>query len=273
MASQAIRDLLWVLKSPSLITGSQVVEPVAIEGDDIDESLLDAFLAERRGHRVGRYFESLVLFWLEHIRQVEIVASAVQIRDEKRTLGEIDFLFRDECGRLNHWETAVKFFLHFPRAEGSHYPGPNASDNFERKMTKLFDRQLKLSERHYPDVEVRRAFVKGMIFYHPAARVPEVWPERLAEEHLQGRWIRESELERLGVYAEAEGQILDKPFWLAPPDPHKGLPIPELSKQLKRHFSESSHPLLLSLNSPQHDEFESTFVVPDAWPGRDQRAR
>ena len=258
-----------VLQSPSLVGGAEAIGTVAIDEGSIDSAALEAFIAERPGHRVGRYFETLVHFWLKHVRKVEMVGAGVQIRDGKRTLGEIDFLFRDEEGRLNHCEAAVKFFLHHPSDSGSHFPGPNASDNFELKTDRLFGHQLHISEEHYPEVEVRMAFVRGQIFYKAGIDAPTSLPARMAPDHLRGTWLRESELANLDVYEDAVGRIADKPHWLAPVIGALRLPMPELTSQLSAHFARSDHPVMVDImTSDAGLEIQRLFVTSDLWPNR-----
>lgn len=179
-SSRQLDDLTWAIASPSLLADCPVVPD--FDPDRVDPEHLAAFLAETPGHRVGRYFERLVLYWLQYVRRVEIVAKSLQIREGNRTVGEIDLLFRDEQHRLNHWEIAVKFYLHFQHKNlsGSHFIGPNAADTFERKMERLFGHQLPRSEASFPEVEIRQAFVKGRIFYHPNQELPHELPMRLA---------------------------------------------------------------------------------------------
>lgn len=260
MQRQSIRDLRWVLETPSLIDDPLAVPTIRFEPEAIDPDELDAFLTERASHRVGRYFESLVLFWLERIRKVEIVAHGHQIRDGNRTIGEIDFLFRDEEGRLNHWEAAVKFFLHCPQPTGSHFPGPNAKDNFERKVSKLFDKQLPLSKEHFSDVDIRKAFVRGVMFYHPNVGEPDTLPYRLAGDHQRGRWIRSSELKFLEQPTVRSFVIVPKPTWLAAPQTS-----PATIGELENHFARFDFPMMLSVIDEAKEE-RRMFVVPETWP-------
>jgi hypothetical protein len=226
---------------------------------------------------VGRYFERLILYWLKHIRRVEIVAESQQIRDGSRTIGEIDLIFYDEQRRLTHWELAVKFYLHFPQPCGfdSHFIGPNAADTFERKMERLFGHQLPLSERHFPEVEIRQAFVKGRIFDHPRHEVSQALPEHLSPEHLCGVWIRSSELDLINRTNGVSYRILRKPFWLSDEIAHPVdtdlLSPAELSENLARHFAEDHRPVLISqLEAGEQRLVESDriFVVSDPWPNR-----
>jgi hypothetical protein len=267
LSSQAVADLEWVLTSPSLVDDPAAIGPVEFEASSIDIDHLEAFLVERHEFRVGRYFESLLHYWLLHVRQVELVGAGIQIKDENnRTLGEIDFLFRDEDGRLNHCEAAVKFFLHHPNDEGSHFPGPAARDNFERKSTQLFEKQLMMSEVHFPDVDVRVAFVRGRVFQRVGAAAPESLPNRMAADRLRGAWLRESELDLLETFGDVRANIVSKPHWFAPIIDGNILSKSELATELVHHFEGPAYPMMISLRDQSGAEVERCFVVPNAWP-------
>lgn len=268
-AARATADLLWAVNTPSLVTGPDVAAPRRIGADQIDGHALARFLAGRPTARVGRYFEHLVHFWLRHVREVTMVGVGVQLRDGTRTVGELDFLYRDEFGRLTHCETAVKFFLYHPEHRPSQYPGPNASDSFEAKIAKLFDRQLPASRVHRPDVEVREAMVKGIIFAHIDGDEPNDAPPRLAPNHLRGRWLRHGELDRLPECGARTGVIAEKPHWLAPATDAEPVRLGDLIASLRDHFRVgAAHPVMLSLRDGDGPERERVFVVADGWPDR-----
>ena len=273
------------MNSPSLLAGgpeiagdkSSPVNSWHLDSAQVDADHLSAFLAEIPGYRVGRYFERLILYWLMHIRRVEIVAESLQIHDGKRTIGEIDFLFRDEQQRLTHWEIAVKFYLHFPQDSelGSHFIGPNAADTFERKMERLFEHQLPRSDALFPDVEIRQAFVKGRIFYHPNQRSAKKLPPRLSPDHMHCDWIRSSQLDLLSIGRRVSYRILRKPFWLSEDVAHTSggdlFSPQDMIKRLKTRFAADHRPVLISqLEADGAGLLESNrvFVVPDRWPER-----
>jgi len=296
--SQAVRDLEWVLTSPSLIVPSIPAREMcsSIESTNLNQfqNELAEFLhcesPRRDQYRVGRYFEQLVLFYLKQIRQVEIVASGLQIQAGSRTIGELDFVFRDESGQLQHWETAVKFYLFHPdpTESGSHLIGPDSRDNFEKKMQRLFEHQLPLSDKPFPDIAERHAFVKGRVFYHPESLPPRSLPDLLSPDHLRGVWLYRRDLDWLSRLAESNGscmssssymaRIVQKPLWLSPDvvaDTSSDLtakqlvPVEKTQAQLQQHFCESSSPRLVSLlarQSGEWREFERVFVVADSWP-------
>jgi len=249
-----------------------------LQPEQVDSDHLDAFLKERPTQRVGRYFERLVLYWLRHVRQVEVVAESLQVRDGKRTIGEIDLLFYDEQRHLTHWEIAVKFYLHFPQdtTMGSHYIGPNAADTLERKTKRLFEHQLPRSKRDFSEVTIRQAFVKGRIFYHPLQALPSEQAKQLAANHLRRTWIRSTQLNQI---QDTDGEaylILRKPFWLS--SEVAGVSDVEwMSKRtlvdvLAGHFAEHDHPVLVSqlrTDGQKFVESKRIFVVPKRWPDRE----
>lgn len=271
--NQYLRDLEWVIHSPSLLSEGPTCFNAA--GDktnlnDVDPEHLADFIQQAPSYRVGRYFERLVLYWLQHVRRVEIVAQSQQIREGNITVGEIDLMFRDEQGRLTHWEVAVKFYLHYPHntAIGSHFIGPNAADTFERKMDRLFLHQLPRSKKHFPDVEIREAFVKGQIFYHANhdAMQQHPLPQRMSLGHTRGVWLRESELDWFNQIPSASYRILRKPNWLTVDRTAKQHPETELIEVLKVGFAETKRPVLVSQESKDGTETERIFVVSDEWP-------
>ena len=264
-----IRDLTWAINSPSLLSGGPAIK--YLDPGEVDPEHLVAFLDQSSGHRVGRYFERLVLYWLTHIRKVEVVAESLQIRDGKRTVGEIDLIFRDEEGRMTHWEIAVKFYLYhrYEHPIGSHYIGPGAADTFERKMDRLFGHQLPISKLHFPAVEIRQAFFKGRIFYHPDGTQPSELPQRLSPEHLRCTWLRSSQMELIRKASEVSYRILRKPHWLSQvttgDQERSSLTPTDLVQQLSKHFSDNDRPVLVS-QIEGLIETGRIFVVPDHWP-------
>mgnify|MGYP001177832225 CR=1 FL=1 len=278
---QAAEDLIWAINSPSLIShvflqseqkGELYDEVQLVDAGDISREHFWEFIKPVKDRRVGRYFERLMLYWLVHVRHVDLVAHGLQVRDGGQTLGEIDFLFVDEQRLLNHWEVAIKFYLYDPDhiTNGSHHLGPNASDNFEAKTKRMFEHQLLQSQRDFPEVAVRRGFVKGRIFYPLEMTGRPTAPAKLAEDHLTGWWIRESELARL-QRPNCTYRVREKPHWLDGGPASLGkleTPI-EFVRQLREHFDTQGYPVFVSqfqLSDNEMRESSCGFVVPDSWP-------
>jgi len=270
---QLLRDLLWTVNSPSLIDSKWA--PTRITADQIDADHLVAFFSERPSRKVGYYFERLLHYWLKHVRRADIVAHNLQIHSGQRTLGEIDFLYRDEQSQLVHLEAAVKFYLYQPdhAVLGSHFIGPNVRDTFERKMHRLFSHQLPLSVEHVPDVVHREAFVKGRIFYEHDAPAPPHLPPRMSADHLTGSILRLQQWNDQANTADVRYHILRKPFWLSEchyeTDDPRLRSLTDAQAAVRNHFAEYPTPVLISQYNAGNEtdtETDRFFIIPDDWP-------
>lgn len=283
---QTASDLDWAVNSPFLaqIADSRVTFPT-VDAESVDRRRLSEFLKTRRTGRVGNYFEYLIYFYLVHVAGVEIVAQGMQIKDENRTLGELDFVFQDHAKALHHWETAVKFYLYLPDQthKGSRYVGPNPVDSFESKMNHLRTHQLPLSRLAFSDISSRLAFVKGRIFY-PAEHAGDVIPPEdcgeyvLSKNRLRGTWLHHR---RFASYADQFAdkdvlfRILSKPFWLSAGhhdaevhDPSILLPHQAVRK-LDTVFQRSRNAVQVSILRWEDENLTETdrlCVVNDQWP-------
>lgn len=265
--AQLLDDLVWALESPAFVDGPNALGPIAVDVTQIDAELLAAEVGEPT-RRVGVYFERLIRFWLEHVAGVDLVGAGIQIRDGNRTIGELDFVFCDPIrnSAVTHWEVAVKFFLHDPSRDGSHYPGPNVTDDFESKVTKLFDEQLPRSRDFEPAVTTRQALVRGCCFHHLDVPPAEQEPERMAANCERGTWLRSPQVDRLDQeWGSAGFVILDKPFWFTP-GPRPRLTFAQLAKHLEQHRRERRSAVMVAAVDETSDDMMHRFCfVDDSW--------
>lgn len=299
----AVRDLAWVISSPGLLDAhypayaGRVVEdawcraqsikcaPALVTLDQNPESLHD-FIAARPTRRLGHYFESLVAYWLEHVLHWEMIASNLQVRNTDRTVGEYDFLFRDENSAVCHWEAAVKFYLQAePLAEQRAFIGPGARDRLDIKLNRVFTHQLDLGttpDGHaaLPDgltLNKAQAYIKGMLFF-PVSQTNNftgTYPavSGISNQHLSGWWARYP-MERLPDSAPDSGWIiLSRLHWLAPARLETDESIlrhDEMSAALDQHFSASIEAVhIAALRQDMAGEWRETsrgFVVCSTWP-------
>lgn len=299
---QCWNDLLWMARALSLVNREhRERHNVQMFGDIFRHTIANLpadppahmgiawsnFLSSLTQRRVGRYFEQLVQFFLEHVAQVDLLAAGKQIQHNGRTIGEIDFLFKDAAGQVCHLETAVKFFLRQPTTpvNGSLLPGPNPTDNFESKLTRLFQHQLPLSRRLPLNVTRRTIHWVGIIFEpldadrgqtHRAMNVPG-----LSKNHHSGLWLKSDQISRLrDLCSTADSRMVlrSKPFWLGDilSDSASCEEIPSVAQsiaELERHFRQSDRPIMASVLAPPDDRsriaFEETsrvVIVPSKWP-------
>ncbi|PTX42970.1 hypothetical protein C8P64_1493 [Christiangramia gaetbulicola] len=95
------------------------------------------------GKRMESFFENAI----KHSSRYELIASNLQIIEDKRTIGELDFLvFDKECSKPLHIELVYKLYVYDPNLspEINKWIGPNRRDSFPEKLDKLNSRQFPL---------------------------------------------------------------------------------------------------------------------------------
>ena len=281
-----VPDLLWVANSPSLLdvsgemtqTGTHnelfgvACNQPSLNQSEIDADHLQDFFARNPHSTVGRYFESLVYYWIKYIRGLEVLVYNEQIKRAGRTIGEIDLVFRDEQDRLVHWEPAVKFFLYFPHHHSfsSDYVGPNSRDNLDRKIHHLFGHQLKQSLDGPIKTDVQEAFVRGCIFYHLRNPSPDRNHGWLHVAHLRGRWIHSSEVNELPEPGNWNYRLMMKPHWLAmTPSQMPAIPSTGIARWVEQQFEHSDRPVMLCTDRSTgnlNGAADRIMIVSDQWP-------
>tara|TARA_R110000850_G_scaffold5389_13_gene22468 strand:+ start:1624 stop:2469 length:846 start_codon:yes stop_codon:yes gene_type:complete len=267
------RDLDWLLGCPSLLDSALTIEtdgPAAVS----DFGSVESFLQSKASYRVGYYVESLIEAWLNGLEGVGQVEHALQIKASKRTLGELDFLYRLN-GVINHLEVALKFYFYHPQENGlgSHFVGPNASDSFERKRDKMLRQQIPLGREFHPEIDISQVMMKGLIFYPPGTDRPDDLPEGLNPDHRRGFWIRESFCDWLcAENGFSCGMVMEKPYWLSGVHSGSGAAVQSidaLRADVFEHFGQKRHPICVSVGDASGRETGRVFIVSDAWPDSD----
>lgn len=145
-------NLLWTLSAPHIVRDCGLpllpVERQVALRDFFDSGetrarlapALDQFLAEHVARRLGIYFEHLWAFAFSHHPHYRLLSRNLPLRQEGRTLGELDFLVQylpEDC--TEHWEVAVKFYL---QVDARHWVGPGLRDRLDTKLARMRDHQL-----------------------------------------------------------------------------------------------------------------------------------
>lgn len=293
LPAQAVRDLDWVLTSPSLV---RPIPEASLVSPDLtsttrqwlqmlhqDPTPLLAHLHQRNTRRLGNYFESLWEFWLQHQPHLQLISQRQQIYHQGKTVGEFDFIIWDEQLRQHrHQELAVKFYLGI--VESPHdepqtfWKGPNAIDRLDLKLAKLRHQQLRLREHpiaqqwlHTRGITnlVPELLLKGYLFYPLEQSVAP--PAVAGDHHLRGKWLYLKQLEQLLPQGE-HWLVLAKTSWLSPARAlaEHLLSVTQLRDRVRRHFETSSQAILLAALKEHQgvwQESERYFVVADSWPG------
>lgn len=203
--------------------------------------------------KLGHLYESALAVVLEASPRFDVLAGNLQIqKDAHTTVGELDFLLRDlsNDGQLIHLELATKFYLAVPAGEGEGnglaLPGPDARDNYFRKIERLREHQLVLAHKHRADLPaeyrdqniVARQLIYGCLFDpipvddHVRPRVPPVpldGPPMASLEFLnphcrRGRWLTIDQCSE-HFPSGTEFHIIPKTLWPVPLKFLEGFPL------------------------------------------------
>ena len=241
---------------------------------------------ERDRLRLGAYFEDLVQFFVEHMAGHQDVVTGVVVSENKRTVGELDMLFRDgeSC---HHWELAVKFYLQVPDLApdpGECFVGPETRDRLHFKMGRLRDHQVPMA-KHAAAVEAlapwqplqSAAFLRGRLFY-PAS---SDWNQgfggtSVAANHQRGWWCPVDRTEELLPQADSYA-VLTRRDWFAPVDAAWDAITPLTREQVGAWASEAAttweagvtRTHVIAGLGPDGREVHRGFAVSIGWPGLD----
>lgn len=242
-----VRDMAWVLASPPLLAPvslppkkvrwldtawadqAYLLSETWLAGLDRNPAPLLQVLAQDNDHRLGSYFESLLAFWLSWPANplYRLIAHGLAIRNDNRTLGELDFLVEDRhSGEIQHWEVAVKFYLGIRAGRAQkNWIGPGMRDRLDLKVRHLLDHQLPLASTPVaaqlirdmglaPPVAV--CLLKGRLFYPPEVD-RKIWaPTSASPHHPSGWWMPQADfLKRYGD-STLRWIRLPKENWMTP---------------------------------------------------------
>ena len=298
--AQLSRDLLWVLNSQPLFSEDyravfqsnllpkphrtllQTINPLSFN----DAERLRSMLRTRRWHLLGIYYETLWQFLLERHPAIRLLSRNRQVkREDGSTLGEYDFIYQNNRnGGVTHLEIAVKFYLGVPATSQTseanawnQWVGPGLKDRMDRKLHRLLQHQITLSDTQ----EGRSALeplnvhtmeksicLQGYLFYPVHKNCPP--PVGIAGGHLREYWVTASMLPGwLNTMTEPSGFLmLPKLQWLAR---FEGVSTEAVfnPSSLCEALSSLDEPRLVTAVQKKHriiTEIFRFFVVPDHWP-------
>jgi hypothetical protein len=248
-------------------------------GDLLGAPTLDRSILAKTAHdfvlnynqKLGHLYEEALGHLLEQSDLVSLISSHLQVlNDAGRTLGEMDFLLRDESGGCDyHLELAVKFYMAHRSEEGWRYPGPDARDNWQRKLERMQTHQLCLSE--YPNVKrllkerfgitqmAVRQLIYGRLFFPMKAEEHPI-PEGMSVDGLRGRWLYCAEWSRW-MPAASELRVIPKPLWPVVPTSELVQSLPVIDAAGLLELAAERCTLFVS-----NDSLMPTFLVPNSWP-------
>lgn len=215
--------------------------------------------------KLGHLYEDALTILLKNSRAHTLVEKSLQIqKDIHTTVGEVDFLLRNnDSSQLIHLELATKFYLGVETPTGILLPGPDARDNYERKLSRMREHQLQLGHRYHNflPAEYRKEnlevfhLIFGCIFDHIAA-ASTISPQFISPNCRRGKWLHLSEI---GEHfpGSTTFQVIPKRLW--------PVPLALLDKFQFDEWTPAPHSHHCVMIRVPGDE-TSYFIAPDGYP-------
>lgn len=215
--------------------------------------------------KLGHLYEDALTILLEASPRFDLLARSLQLQtNAQTTLGELDFLLRDlGDDQLIHLELATKFYLAVETSSTLTLPGPDARDNYFRKLQRLRSHQLPLAQKHRSDLPeeyrhqtiIARQLVYGCLFDHIGATKPAD-PDFINPNCRRGRWLTIDECSDHFEPA-TQLQIIPKALWPVPLSLIQDTPL--------EHWNPDS-PVERCLMLRADDDTTPYFVTPPDYP-------
>ncbi len=294
------QDLVWIFSTPPLISRKIFrfhipTQDFRLLNKEEEKVKLFKWLQKANLKMLGPYFEALWSYYLENLAPTKIVAKNLQVRNEKATVGEFDFIYRDnKTDAFHHLEVAVKYYLGVKSLDKSieedcsdmaAWIGPNKNDRLDKKFIKLRDYQSKLSlnesarpilkalgvDRVEPEI-----CLLGYLFYPFDKDMPP--PKHSHPSHNKGLWLTHSKIieiakDRNNHFVDnLYWRVLEKPFWLSQEvvEGECYFDEKEIYQKISEMFEIKRRPVLCSTyskndHSQKYVLKQLVFIVPDDW--------
>lgn len=219
------------------------------------------------GKRIEHFFKALI----SNAERFQILGNNIQIHDAQRTLGEFDFVIKDQKTLdILHIELMYKFYVYDPTfpAEMERWIGPNRKDSLIRKITKVKSNQFPLihspeAKKYLDTLAIEAENIQQQILFKAALFIPEFYDdynfEHINKQCIAGYWYHLSELKKFSdlnyrFYAP------EKQDW--PIDPFHGeiwYNYSEIIAEIKALHKRKKSPLIWIKTS--NDVYEKMIVV------------
>ncbi len=253
------------------------------EADVFDRYLLGNIVPDIElnfDQKLGHLYEDALQALIKTSPHIDLVASHSQVFDtQHQTIGELDFIVRNRAtGENIHLELAVKFYLAYEDQSAWIYPGPDARDNWHRKLERMRTHQLVLSQRPETTIALKEQFdiheittrqlIYGCLFIPASCPVPPQ-PDFMNQGKRVGKWLYVKDWQE--HFSERDNDtilLIPKALW----------PI-DLSRDHERLLSPLSINALTSLASERctmftlKDSLDPWFLVPNDWPNFEARKK
>ncbi len=242
----------WIKSSKGLLSGDSRIAntfPLLNDGLNIVSDHYDG------NPRLGFLYQELCKRLFDIHPDYQVVAEEIQLQQDKRTIGAIDFLLENSQNNgIEHWEVAIKFYL---LKQGLWY-GPNAKDRLDIKLSRMLEHQLTMTDTKafqstFPELLqiTKHLLMQGRLYINPfeCDDVPtSCLGLPIEPQNINGFWCYQDQFDQITepLY------VLNKPLWATGLKSFNDIaPVTKLPK----HFIHC-----------QAQSGQFWFVVPNDWP-------
>lgn len=284
-----IDDLVWAVRSPPLMVipeqschwyNSDFYNGLFnssgdwLPGLEHDPGKIQDIIDAEKDKRLGNYFETLWASWIHASERFELIERNLQIIENGKTLGELDFIVFDrKNNKVWHWELAVKFYLGVgDTRQHKNWYGPAKKDRLDLKIKHLVNHQTVLCQHEVTKkvldaksikVDGSAVILKGRLFYPSDNKIHQS-PQHANSDHNMSRWMKMSEIETIFQRGEMFYPLIGE-GWMATVDTAKlkqALSLEGIFNGIDN--GEYRLPMLLSVVK-NRVESEKVFLVQSDW--------
>lgn len=205
-----------------------------------------------RNSVLGKRMESFFELAIKHSGRYNMIASNIQIINNKTTLGELDFLLHDLQRDLPlHVELVYKLYVYDPEMDNEEdkWIGPNRRDSFSEKLTKLRAKQFPLlykneSLDYIKEYGLDPKRIEQQLCFKARLFLPADQDLIFNKDYITGNWLRLVDFEKMD-----DKQNLffcpKKKFWSCDPSVNPNwMPYSEAIKDIHFLFRKKKSPLV-----------------------------
>ncbi len=271
MLTEKNQNTKALINSPQLLLNNIHFEIFAAKTNYAKSNTPDILPVENQvfGKQMEHYFGQ----YLEVHPNYNIIAKNVAIRENKITLGELDFLVEDLTSKKHlHIEMACKFYVYKPSAKNDTlegWIGPNGKDSLARKLNHLREKQFPLL--HHPACEVvlkkyglkankisQQLYMPGLLFLPFGFNYPF---NTLNPNALAGYWLSNDQFDQTD-FKGASFYLPPKKEWLHTPHAATSW-ISEKEAKILVKFHLQNHKAPMCWLQQKNGSLERFFVIKD----------
>lgn len=274
MADSNILDqFLGFTQTPDIFqnTASEGFKSFTLPEIPVTETLLQDLekIDHPRNSVLGKRMESFFEIAIKHSDRYDIIGSNIQVIENKKTLGELDFLVLDKySSKPLHVELVYKLYIYDPEftAEEERWIGPNRRDSFPEKMEKLNSRQFPIlyqpeTESYLSGLGVNLEEIEQQLCFKAQLYLPENKDReslQINKNCLKGNWYRLREFEKM----DWKNNLFFSPkkkFWPCDPATNSHwISYSEILKEIELLFERKKSPLIWMKTRTSYSRF---FIV------------